>query len=128
MKAARTKTVKHPKQDKLTEAKFTRMVIELAHHCGWKTAHFRPALTAKGWRTAVQGDGVGFPDLVLVHRVRRVGFWVELKVPPNKVTAEQQDWLDVLGACCHKPGRAAVWTPDDWPEIEKILKGGYDDQ
>jgi hypothetical protein len=30
-------------------------VIELAKLRGWRTAHFRPARTAHGWRTAVLG-------------------------------------------------------------------------
>jgi hypothetical protein len=44
---------------------------------GWRAAHFRPARTAKGWRTPVAADGAGFPDLVLVRRTRIVA--AELK-------------------------------------------------
>lgn len=112
------------KLPKITEAQFTRQVIQLAQACGWKVAHFRPALTAKGWRTAVQGDGKGFPDLVLAHKQRRVVGFVELKVG-GKVTAEQEEWLETLdaGVCRVKDGFCMVWTPDDWPRIETILKG-----
>jgi hypothetical protein len=46
----------------LSEAAFTDAVIELARLGGWRVAHFRPARTASGWRTPVQGDGAGFPD------------------------------------------------------------------
>jgi hypothetical protein len=44
-----------------------RQVLELAKICGWRTAHFRPAKTSKGWRTPVSGDGAGLPDLILVR-------------------------------------------------------------
>ncbi len=50
---------------KLSEAEFTRQVLQLAKLRGHKTAHFRPAML-KGkdgqerWITAVQGDGKGF--------------------------------------------------------------------
>ena len=81
---------------KLTEAEFTKDVIQLAHLYDWKVAHFRPGLTKSGkWITAVQGDGKGFPDLVLVrerHPVAPVIF-MELKVPPNKTTPEQEQWI-----------------------------------
>jgi hypothetical protein len=51
----------------ITEAEFLAQVLQLAKLCGWLTAHFRPAKTAHGWRTAVQGDGAGWPDLVLLR-------------------------------------------------------------
>src|SRR5262245_27573014 len=50
-----------------SEAGFMRTVIQLAQVCGWRVAHFRPARTAHGWRTAVRGEGKGFPDLLLVR-------------------------------------------------------------
>jgi hypothetical protein len=53
-----------PRVPPITEAAFLRQVLDLAKLRGWRTAHFRPAQTSRGWRTAVQGDGAGFPDLV----------------------------------------------------------------
>lgn len=102
---------------KVSEAQFQRQVIQLAQLCGWKPAHFRPAMDSKGrWKTAVAGDGAGFPDLVLVRE--RVLF-VELKVNGNKLAPDQVAWRDALqtaGANWHH------WTPDDWPAIERTLQ------
>jgi hypothetical protein len=102
---------------RISEAEFTTQVIDLARHTGWLVAHFRPARTKTGWRTAVSGDGAGFPDLVLVKD--ETVLVVELKVPPNKVSDAQRRWLDCFagaGVTAH------VWTPADWPEIERTLK------
>lgn len=101
---------------KLSEAEFTRQVIKLAKLYGWRVAHFRPAMTKNGWRTPVQGDGAGFPDLVLVRG--SVVLWVELKVGKNYLTAEQEEWMMAIGAA----GQAVyVWRPADWAEIEMAL-------
>lgn len=53
---------------KISEAAFTRLVLDLAKLKGWRTAHFRTAQNGRGqYRTPVAGDGKGFPDLVLVR-------------------------------------------------------------
>lgn len=83
--------------------------------------HFRPARTGSGWRTAVQGDGKGFPDLLLVRRSTKSKLVAELKVPPNECTTEQREWL----ADCEAVGiPALLWTPADWDEIEDVLEHG----
>lgn len=98
-----------------TEAEFQKAVIEYAQMRGWRVAHFRPARTEKGWRTAVTGDGVGFPDLVLVRR--RVIF-AELKSDTGCVSVAQADWINAL----HDAGQEAyVWRPKDWDQIERTL-------
>lgn len=103
----------------LSEAEFTRMVLTLAKLCGWRTAHFRPGMTQKGkWVTAVQGDGKGFPDLVLVRNGKII--FAELKVGKNMATKEQGAWLTALSETA---AECYVWRPESWPEIEKILKG-----
>ena len=78
-----------------TETDFYPTVIDAARLAGWCCAHFRPALTKHGWRTAVQGDGKGFPDFVLVHPVGRVWF-VELKLRGAYMTPEQRQWGETL--------------------------------
>ena len=105
------------KLPKITEDEFLRQVLQLAKLRGWRTAHFRPAMTKKGrWVTAVSGDGKGFPDLILVRRDSILV--VELKVPPNKLTAEQQEWMDAF----ERTGIMVLcWTPNDWPLIEWTL-------
>lgn len=101
----------------ITEAMFTDQVLELAGILGWTTAHFRPAMTTHGWRTPVQGDGKGFPDLILCRRDRLVV--AELKVGRNKVTADQLHWLDSFKAA---GAEVFVWTPADWDEITGELR------
>jgi hypothetical protein len=104
----------------ITEAEFTKQVIQYAKLHGWKTAHFRPALSQSGkWMTAVQGDGKGFPDLVLVRSGELI--FAELKVGKNKETAEQREWIDAINTST-RGVRAYIWRPDQWGFIETILK------
>lgn len=100
-----------------SEAEFTSQVLQLARLRGWRTLHLRPARTAHGWRTAVQGDGAGWPDLVLVRGGRLVV--AELKVGRGRLSPSQTDWLDAFRLV---PGvEVHVWYPRDFPEIERVL-------
>jgi hypothetical protein len=102
-----------------TEADFTRQVLALARLCRWRAAHFRPGLTRSGgWATAVQGDGAGFPDLILVKPGRVVV--AELKVGRNRPTPGQRAWLQAFESAGVP---AYVWRPEDWPEVERVLGG-----
>lgn len=96
------------------EKEFTRSVIDLAQWRKWRVAHFRPARTQEGWRTAVQGDGKGFLDLVLARERLVVA---ELKMPWGTVSDEQEEWLKVLSACVE----TYLWYPKDWAQIERVL-------
>ena len=92
--------MKKAKLPKISEKEFQAQVLQFAKLHGWRTAHFRPAMTAKGrWVTAIQGEGKGFPDTVLVRGYRLI--FAELKagrVPSECVpTVEQQAWLFSLG-------------------------------
>jgi hypothetical protein len=104
----------------LTERELQRCVLDLAHLLGWRVAHFRPARTAKGWRTPVEADGAGWPDLVLCRGKR---FLVrELKGDGGRLSPAQLAWLIAL----QQSGvNADVWTPPDWHRghIEAVLKG-----
>lgn len=101
---------------RITEHEFLRQVLEYARLHGWLCAHFRPARTAQGWRTAVQGDGKGFPDLVLV-RDRLVA--AELKRSRReRPRPEQVAWIGALRAAGVE---AHCWAPEDWAEIERVL-------
>lgn len=103
----------------ITEDEFLGQVIDLARLRGWRVAHFRPARTANGWRTAVQADGVGFPDLILTrHRDGRIAA-AELKVGRNRLTPEQADWLAWFEAAGVP---AFEWRPERWAEIEEFLE------
>lgn len=102
---------------KLTEAQLQEKVIALAKAKGWLVMHSRPARTEKGWRTPIAGDA-GFPDLVLA-RDGRVLF-AELKSESGRLTRQQREWLDALGAGQYAKS-VHVWRPSDWPEIEGTL-------
>jgi hypothetical protein len=109
-----------PRVPPITEAAFLRQVLDLAKLRGWRTAHFRPAQTSRGWRTAVQGDGAGFPDLVLL----RGGHMIVAEVkrgPKFKPTAAQCAWLAAFLEIDAPNVMVAVWTPDDWAMIERLL-------
>ncbi len=93
----------------MNEAELQSAVIELAQLLGYRVAHFRPAMNARGeWRTPVQADGKGFVDLVLVKD--RV-LYRELKSARGTLSVEQQDWLHALKLA---GADVDVWRPDDW--------------
>jgi hypothetical protein len=100
----------------MTEDDFLRTVIDLARLTGWKVFHARAAMTGKGWRTPVQGDGAGFPDLVLVRE--RVLF-AELKSAKGKLSDAQQAWRDIILAA---GGEHYIWRPSEWDWVTEILK------
>ena len=101
----------------LTERQWQRQVLDAARYCGWLRAHFRPAQTARGWRTPVEGDGAGFPDLVLVRGHRLL--FVELKSDRGRVSPAQQAWLDALRRASVE---VHVWRPSDWARVEEVLR------
>lgn len=82
-------------------------VLEMASTLGIRTAHFRPAKTAQGWRTPVQGDGKGWPDLVLVGTTV---LYRELKSARGGPSKEQGLWLAALTRAGQDAG---VWQPAD---------------
>lgn len=98
------------------ETELTRTALEIARLLGWRTAHFRPAQTGRGWRTAVQGDGAGFPDLVLARPPRLV--FAELKSETGRVHVEQQRWLNLLEGCTQV--ETYLWRPAD--RFEEVLR------
>ena len=76
----------------------------------WLVAHFRPAKTAKGWRTPVSADGRGFPDLVMVHHRWNRMLCAELKGTGGRTTIAQETWLMSMPSWCE----TYVWTPKEW--------------
>jgi hypothetical protein len=103
----------------MTEPELLAAVLDLARVFGWRTAHFRAAQTRYGWRTPVQGDGAGFPDLVVVRGSRVIA--IELKSDTGKVTAEQRLWLDAL---TDAGVLTCIWRPEHWRDgtIEHHLR------
>ena len=104
----------------LPEKDFTQTVIDLARKHGWLTAHFRTSRITRQdgsvyYETAVQGDGAGFPDLVLVRD--RVLF-VELKSDAGSLREEQKTWRDRLEGARQQ---WFCWRPRDWKHIVEEL-------
>ena len=99
------------------EDDFQRQVIDLAHVFNWSIAHFRPAQTKYGWRTAVAGDGAGFPDCVFVKPPRLI--FAELKSETGQLSAEQYFWLQGLVKCGQE---VYLWKPSDFEEITEMLR------
>jgi hypothetical protein len=102
----------------VTEDELLSAVLDMAALFKWRTLHIRPARTEHGWRSPVQGDGAGFPDLLLL-RERLV--FAELKSERGSLSVDQQDWMFALGEI---DAERYVWRPKDWEsgEIEKVLR------
>jgi len=103
---------------KPTENEFQEQVIELAHMQGWRHLHVRRTI-GKGNRWVTATNLKGWPDLVLMRPPDGLLF-IELKVPPNGPSAEQQEMLNYLSGFPF--AEAGIWTPDDWPVIELALR------
>lgn len=99
-----------------TESQFQDAVADYARLRGWRVAHFRPARTKGGWRTAGQYDAQGFPDLVLV---RSALVLAELKSESGRLSQPQREWARAIAAA-QVP--YYLWRPSDWPAIEAILR------
>ena len=108
---------------KVTEVMFQQQVIDYAQSVGWRCAHFRPA-RMKGkdgeevWRTPVQADGKGWPDLVMVRAGRQVV--MELKSDKGELSPDQQAWLEAFGQC--RDVEVYLCKPGDIAEIEEVLR------
>ena len=116
-RAARISAKGKPKP--INEARFTKQVIQLSRVLGWRSAHFRAAQTAHGWRTPVQGDGKGFPDLILLKGTRLVVAELKADKAP-KPRPEQEDWL--VAFRCLPGAEVFIWRPKDFEDIAKILR------
>jgi hypothetical protein len=104
----------------VSERELQAAIIDTARLLGWRVAHFRPAMTEKGWRTAVAADGAGFPDLVLVKGPRLL--FAELKSKVGVASQSQSAWLGDLGRTA---AEVHLWRPADWSSgaIEAVLRG-----
>lgn len=122
------------------EAELQSAIIGLAHLLGYRVAHFRPARvkcytcgggerqtrppcrrcggTGWTWRTPVEADGAGFPDLFMVRPGRAI--MAEVKID-TKPTPEQQQWLEAAAAGGIE---AHVFTLRLWRDgtVERVLR------
>lgn len=113
-------------RDLVKERDLLAQVIQVAAIYGWRSAHFRPARTKKGrWITAVQGDGKGWPDLVLCHQKKGRLMFIELKTATGKVSPEQHAWFDALREVtfrCSPVVRMYLIRPADFDFLVEELK------
>lgn len=103
----------------MTETQLQEAVIECAQTFGWLVAHFRPAKTERGWRTAVSADGAGYPDLTMVRGDRLL--FVELKSARGVLSDPQKLWREKLQAATPE---VYTWEPSRWLDgtIERVLR------
>ena len=91
-----------------TEKDFQRSIKQLASATGWLIYHTYDSRRSQP----------GFPDLAMVRDGKLV--FAELKVGSNHPTTAQKKWLRALGKC--EGVGAYLWRPEDWNEIEEVLK------
>ncbi len=108
----------------ISERDLQNAIVDAAHLYGYDVFHARPALSKNGWRTPVQYDGKGYPDLTIVGNDRII--FAELKSAKGKLGREQEQWLEGLAkvASVTDRVRVCVWTPADWPDrVLEVLQG-----
>lgn len=97
----------------MSEDDLLTLVLDVAKTYRWKVVHYRPAKTAKGWRTPLQGDK-GCPDVILARN--GTVLLVELKAEHRYPDADQRAWLHELGE------HGYLWRPRDIPLILETLR------
>ena len=95
-------------------------IAEAAQVLGFLVHHSRPARTAKGWRTPIQGNA-GFVDLVIVGHGK--SWFIEAKRRPLKPTPEQMLWATEM----IKAGLDArlVFVPEESEALIAEMKAHY---
>lgn len=102
----------------ITEREFLQTIVEIAQLHGWICHHVLDT------RIHAKRIGPGYPDLTLVHPVRKQIIFAELKRERAKPTPEQQKWLDALRVCeTETVVKVYLWRPSDMDKIERILAG-----
>lgn len=91
----------------MLEDKLKAEVLGRRERYGILMAHFRPALTKNGYRTAVEGDGKGWLDITAVGTRLLVR---ELKTESGSTTPEQRMWIAAWESAGVDVG---IWKPHD---------------
>lgn len=104
-------TAKTQIANSMSESDLQSAVIELARLKGWRCFHARASLNQRGkWATHATGDP-GYPDLTLARNGEVL--FLELKTQRGRVRAEQEAWIDALGAFVIRPEQWANGTVED---------------
>lgn len=99
----------------MTEAQLVHTLLDALARRGWMVCHFRPARTAHGWRTAIEGHA-GAPDIIAVHPVRGI-LLIEAKASDGRLRPEQVQWKEAAEAASERYPEAIrylVARPRDW--------------
>ncbi len=113
------KSIKAKRTRKTEEADLQTEIIEHLQTLGYLVAHFRPAKTAKGWRTPVEGDGEGFPDIIAVHPQAGRCVVLELKSSSGRVSDAQLEWLRAFQGVSSTT--VTVVRPESWSDLRALL-------
>jgi len=104
-----------------SETSFQQRVIKFLHGNSWKVLVTGVARIRKGGKdtyvTPYRADGKGFCDIFAVHSSGKM-LALEIKSRTGKASPEQVEWLLALSKC---GAITHVVTPDNWPEIQKII-------
>lgn len=95
-------------RDLASEAEFESAVIDLAVLLGWECFHVHDA--RRFWP--------GWPDWIAFQPGRHI--WFELKRAGRQLEPAQLRWQERIR---EGGGECYLWRPDDWPEIERVLRG-----
>lgn len=104
MAARRSSAPTLPRQ---SERDFQAAVVKLAKLLGWRCYWTHNSLHSPN----------GWPDLVCIRRPRIL--FLELKAERTPVTPAQAETIAELQAC---EQAAFIVRPEDWPEIERLLR------
>lgn len=120
-------------REQWSEDEFLAAVLGEARSLGWKACHFHDSRRqVSGGRMVGDADSAGWVDLVLVWRGEAADtsqdrvIYAELKrAKGGRLRPAQEGWLDALRRLASRQpelDQAVLWTPRDWPEIERVLR------
>ncbi len=94
-----------------TEDEFLKLVTDYAHFQGWLVYHVPDSRRV---------TSAGFPDLVLARKGQII--FAELKTHDGRVSLAQQNWIRELDNEHSNNVSVFVWRPEDFADIEGILR------
>ncbi|MGP5219417.1 VRR-NUC domain-containing protein [Arthrobacter rhombi] len=93
-----------------SEKEFQQQVVDAAKRLGWLAYHTHDSRRSEP----------GFPDLVLVHPVKGLVMFRELKTQKGRTSTAQDTWIKALRAAGQN---VSIWRPADYVsrEIHRVL-------
>jgi hypothetical protein len=104
----------------MNERQLQDFVRETALTGNWLYFHSADSRKQAGDKMVGDSESKGFPDTLMIHRHSAHMVIAECKVPPNKTTPEQDEWLEAF----RRSGQEVyIWTPADQDAILERLLG-----